>query len=99
MKRKHREMLEKLPRSPLAAPRVQTGPVDISRALKVHPSQVVEANQVAQDMGCGTPFRDDGMYVDNRPNKRRYMDELNKRADDAGEDKLVNFDGGYGDAI
>jgi hypothetical protein len=68
-----------------------------SRALKVHPSQVAEANEVAQSMGCGAPFHKDGMFVDTRANKARYMREINTRADDRGEDRLVNFDGGYGD--
>lgn len=84
-------------RSKLACPRVAKALVGESRALKVHPSQVAEANQVAQSMGCGAPFRRDGMYEDSRANKKRYMRELNRRAVDNGQDRIVNFDGGYGD--
>ncbi len=72
---------------------------DISRALKVSPKQVKEANEASQSMGCGTPFRSDGMFVAGRKNKARYMREINKRADDKGQKKLVNFDGGYSDVI
>ena len=97
MKAKHRRLLENLPQSTLAAPRVANDVRDISRALKVHPDQVAESNEVSQGMGCGAPFRKDGMYVDTRTNKKRYMQEINRRAADAGDDKLVNFDGGYGD--
>lgn len=82
---------------PSGVPNVAHDRPDLSRALKVHPSQVVEANEVAQSMGCGTPFHGDGMFVDTRNNKARYMKEINTRADDRGEDRLVNFDGGHGD--
>jgi len=71
---------------------------DISRSLKVHPSQLAEANEVAAKMGCGEPFRKDGMFIASRSEKKRYMKELNKRRADLGQPPLVNFDGGYGDA-
>jgi len=95
--RKFRRLLANLPKSPLAAPRIAKSGTDISRALKVHPKQVADANKAAQSMGCGTPFRKDGMYVDTRANKNRYLRELNTRRADQGEDRMVNFDGGFGD--
>jgi hypothetical protein len=70
---------------------------DISRSLKVHPKQAAEANAAAQKMGCGTPFRKDGMFVGGRRAKARYMREMNKRREDHGQDRMVNYDGGYGD--
>ena len=81
----------------VSSPRVIKDKVDESRALRVHPSQVAEANGVAQSMGCGAPFRDDGMFEDSRSNKANYMREVNKRAEDRGEARFVNFDGGYRD--
>ena len=97
MKAKHRKLIESGPRSPFAAPRVAAERKDISRALKVHPKQVAEANELAQKMGCGTPFRKSGMWVGTRSQKRRYMEEVNRRAVDLGQERLVNFDGGYRD--
>lgn len=70
---------------------------DTSNALAVGPSQVREANEFAQSIGCGTPFGANGKPVMDRLTKKRYMQELNKRRVDQGESRLVNFDGGYGD--
>lgn len=94
-----RKFLERrrLLQSSLPSPNIASAPSGESRALRVHPSQAAEANEVAQGMGCGTPFRADGMFVGNRAEKRRYMKEINRRAVDRGEDRIVNFDGGYGD--
>lgn len=99
MKAKHRRLLESLPRSPLAVPMVAASleKRDISRALKVAPKQAKRANEIAQEMGCGTPFRKDGMFEATRACKNRYMQEINRRAADNGQQRLVNFDGGFGD--
>jgi hypothetical protein len=70
---------------------------DISRSLKVGRSQISEANRVAQEIGCGTPFRADGMFVGTRSQKKKYMKEINRRRVDQGEPRFVNLDGGYGD--
>ncbi len=70
---------------------------DVSRALRVGKSQLPKANEAAQDMGCGAPFRADGMFEGTRAEKKRYMQELNRRRADHGEPRLVNFDGGHGD--
>ena len=72
---------------------------DISRALAVRPKQVREANRVAQEMGCGAPFRADGMWEGTRQEKRKYMKELNRRRANLGLPKLVNLDGGHGDEL
>ena len=61
------------------------------------PDQVEKANEVAKSMGCGEPFRPDGMFEASRSTKTRYRKELNKRLSDQGETEIVNFDGGYGD--
>jgi len=72
--------------------------VDVSRALRAGRSQIPEANRVAQEMGCGAPFRAaDGMFVANENTKNRFIKESNKRRVDQGEPRLVNFDGGYRD--
>jgi hypothetical protein len=71
----------------------------VSRALRVGQKQLAEANEVAQAMGCGAPFRADGMFEGTRTEKKRYMQELNRRRADQGEPRLVNFDGGHGDEI
>ncbi len=70
---------------------------DESRALRVGGGQIAEANEAAKAMGCGEPFRDDGMFEGTRTDKKRYMQEINRRREDRGEPRLVNFDGGYGD--
>lgn len=69
-----------------------------SRALKVHRSQVAGANEAALSMGCGAPFRDDGTFVGRRSEVRRYVEEINRRRGE-GEDRVVNFDGGYRDPM
>lgn len=72
--------------------------VDISRSLRAGKSQIAEANEFAQSVGCGCPFRaDDGNFEGDRNTKKRFMQESNKRRVDQGESRLVNFDGGYGD--
>ncbi len=81
----------------MAAPALVGQKVDISRALAVGRSQIAEANEVAQGMGCGAPFRDDGKFEGTRAQKKRYMQELNRRRQDLGQPRLVNFDGGHGD--
>ena len=70
---------------------------DISRALAVGRSQIADANQAAQEMGCGAPFRADGKFEGTRSEKKRYMREINRRRVDQGEPRFVNLDGGYGD--
>ena len=71
---------------------------DISRSLRAGKSQLAEANEFAQEVGCGTPFRaEDGIFVGDRNTKKRFMQESNKYRADRGEPRLVNFDGGYGD--
>lgn len=81
----------------LGAPALVGQKSDVSHALRVGKRQIAEANQVAQEMGCGTPFRSDGMFEGTRAQKKRYMRELNRRRADQGEPRVVNFDGGYGD--
>ena len=71
--------------------------VDVSRALRAGPSQLAEANDFAQSVGCGAPFRSDGMFESDRNTKKRFIQESNKRRVDHGESRVVNFDGGYGD--
>ena len=68
-----------------------------SNALAVGPSQIADANEFAQSVGCGTPFGSNGKPVMDRATKKRYMQALNERRVDQGEQRLVNFDGGYGD--
>jgi hypothetical protein len=77
-------------------PMVLKNPIIRSHALKVHPSQVAEANEVSRAMGCGTPFGADGMFEASRSQTKRYVEELNRRRGE-GEARIVNFDGGYGD--
>ena len=81
----------------MAAPALVGQKVDISRALAVGRSQIAEANEVAQGMGCGAPFRADGKFEGTRAQKKRYMQEINRRRQDLGQSRLVNHDGGYGD--
>lgn len=71
--------------------------VDISRALRVGKTQIEAANQAAQEMGCGTPFQADGHWKGTRSEKKKYMQELNRRRVDQGQERLVNYDGGHGD--
>ena len=72
--------------------------VDVSRALRAGKSQLAEANEFAQSVGCGAPFRaHDGMFEADRNTKKRFIQESNKRRVDQGEPRVVNFDGGYGD--
>lgn len=70
---------------------------DASGALRVGKNQIKEANEFAQSVGCGTPFGADGKPVMDRNTKKRYMKALNERRADAGQERLVNFDGGHGD--
>lgn len=79
------------------APAIVGQKVDISRALRVGKRQIAAANEMAKAMGCGEPFRPDGNFEGTRSQKRRYMQEINRRRADLGEARLVNFDGGYGD--
>ncbi len=81
----------------MAAPALVGQKVDVSRALAVGRSQIAEANEAAQGMGCGAPFRADGKFEGTRSEKKRYMRELNRRREDQGQARFVNFDGGYGD--
>ncbi len=81
----------------MAAPALVGQKVDVSRALAVGRSQIAEANAAAQAMGCGAPFRADGKFEATRSEKAKYMRELNKRREDQGQSRFVNFDGGYGD--
>ncbi len=82
-----------------AAPALVGQRSDVSRSLRVGKKQIAEANQVAQEMGCGTPFRKDGMFEGTRTEKKRYMQEINRRRADHGQDRFVNLDGGYGDEL
>jgi len=68
----------------------------VSRALGVQPWQVTEANEHARKMGCGTPFREDGLFEGSREAVKRYVKEVNRERPD-GEARIVNYDGGYGD--
>ena len=68
-----------------------------SGALRVGKNQIGPANDAAQEMGCGRPFGDDGKPEFTRPEKKKYMQEINHRRLDQGEARFVNFDGGYGD--
>jgi len=86
-------------RRAIAAPAVVGTRRDKSRALRVGKRQIAEANRAAEEMGCGAPFGSDGMFEGSRGEKKRYMQELNRRRADRGEPRLVNFDGGYGDEI
>lgn len=70
---------------------------DTSDALRVGKNQIGKANAVAQEMGCGAPFRADGRWEGTRAEKKQYMREINRRRADLGQARLVNFDGGYGD--
>ncbi len=98
-KRKKRPDLSHLRTTlPFGSVMVQKDPIIRSRALQVHPSQVAEANRVSQEMGCGTPFASDGMFVARRSETKRYVEEINRRRGE-GEARIVNFDGGYGDPI
>ena len=72
-----------------SAPGIVGQKKDISRALRVGKNQIAKANEVAQEMGCGTPFGADGHPEFTRAEKAKYMRELNRRRDDLGEPKLV----------
>ena len=80
-----------------AAPAIVGQKRDVSHALRVGKRQIAQANEAAQEMGCGTPFRADGLFQGSRVEKKRYMKEINRRRADEGSPRLVNFDGGYGD--
>ena len=82
----------------IAGVKVLKDPEQPSRAMKVHPSQVKEANEAAAKMGCGAPYRRDGMCVLRRRKMKKYIEEINRRRGE-GEARMVNFDGGYGDPI
>lgn len=69
----------------------------VSSALRVGKNQITEANEAAKSMGCGAPFRADGMFEGTRSEKKHYMQEINRRRVDHGEPRMVNYDGGYGD--
>ena len=65
-------------------------------SLDVHPCQVQEANEYAKRI-CGLqPFRGDGKAEMSRTDKKRYVDALNRNRAE-GQERLVNYDGGYGD--
>ncbi len=72
--------------------------VGVSRALRAGRNQLAEANEYAQSIGCGAPFRaEDGMFEANRNTTNHFLKESNKHRVDQGEPRVVNFDGGYGD--
>jgi hypothetical protein len=85
------------PSTLFAVPAIVGLKVDISRALRAGKSQIAEANAFAQSVGCGAPFRPDGIFEADRNTKNRFIRESNKRRVDQGEPRVVNFDGGYGD--
>lgn len=93
------EHLRRLVSSLFGAPAVTGQKVDASSSLRVGKRQIAEANRVAQAMGCGTPFGKDGKFRGTRTEKKTYMQEINRRRADLGQEKLVNLDGGHGDAI
>jgi hypothetical protein len=98
-KRKLRGILQRL-RSKFGCPAIVGQATDISRALRVGKSQIREANDFAQSVGCGAPFRTkDGNFEGTRSQKKKYMQEINRRRVDQGEPRFVNLDGGYGDEI
>lgn len=70
---------------------------DVSSALRVGKNQIAAANEAAQAMGCGAPFRSDGKFEGTRAEKKKYMQEINHRRADQGQSRFVNFDGGHGD--
>jgi hypothetical protein len=97
MDRKTRDRLKLLRSKKFGVPGLTGLRQDASGALRVGKDQIHDANMVAQEMGCGTPFGADGKPVFDRAGKKKYMKELNKRLRDSGQDPIVNFDGGYGD--
>ena len=80
-----------------ASPAIVGQKSDVSPFFRVGRNQIGKANEVAQDMGCGAPFRMDGKFEGTRAQKKRYMQEINRRRVDQGEPRFVNLDGGYGD--
>ena len=70
---------------------------EVSTFLRVGKNQIAEANEAAKAMGCGEPYRADGHFEGTRADKKRYMQEINRRRVDQGQSRFVNFDGGYGD--
>lgn len=97
MDRKTRNKLKLLRSKKFGAPGVVGLRQDASGALRVGKNQIEDANRVAQEIGCGSPFGADGKPVMDRATKKRYMKGLNERLKDHGQDPIVNFDGGYGD--
>jgi hypothetical protein len=85
------------PSTLFGAPAVVGQKSEKSLFFRVGKNEIAEANQAAQEMGCGTPFGEDGKLEGTRAEKKRYMQEINRRRADLGEPRLVNFDGGYGD--
>ena len=98
VKRKRNKRIPK--RSKLFGAPAATGLVMCdSRALRVGKTQIGEANQFAESVGCGAPFQKDGHFKASRSLLKRFLRERNKRAADLGEPRFVNLDGGYGDEI
>jgi hypothetical protein len=86
------------PSKKFGTPSIVGQKIDISRALRVGRKQIPEANRIAKEMGCGTPFRaNDGMFEATGTEKKKYLKEHNRRRDDRGEQRIVNLDGGYSD--
>jgi hypothetical protein len=66
------------------------------RSLDVHPSQVAEANRVSKSMVGRELFRRDGRMEASRSQVKEYVNAINRNRGD-GDDRIVNYDGGYGD--
>ncbi|MFH0981688.1 MAG: hypothetical protein V2A79_09135 [Planctomycetota bacterium] len=80
-----------------ATPAIVGQKVEKSMFLRVGKGQIRKANEAAKTMGCGEPYGADGKFVGSRAEKKRYMQEINRRRADLGEPRFVNFDGGHGD--
>ena len=97
MRKEVREQLKKLRSKVFGVPAIVGQKSDISRALRVGRTQIESANKAAQEMGCGAPFNATGHFVGTRSEKKKYMQEINRRRVDQGQARYVNLDGGYGD--
>jgi hypothetical protein len=64
--------------------------------MAVHPKQVEAANEHAQRLGVGRPFGTDGILRLSRSQMKRYIEGINRHRPE-GQERIVNFDGGYGD--
>jgi len=79
-------------------PMVAKNPEGPHSSMRVHPSQVEQANAYAKKLAGIEPFRPDGQCIASRNQFTRYINQLNKNRPD-GQARLVNYDGGYGDPM